>query len=562
MMDGDTSLLAASTAARTTPNDHVVLLDASGRPRGSADKATVHSCNTPLHLAVSCYVVRDDGKLLLSRRAAAKRTWPGVWTNACCGHPRPGEPITDAVRRHLRDELGLRPRRLRVALPDFAYRATMRNGIVEHELCPVHIAECDIEPVLDPDEADAAEWLSWAELIDRAEHSPESLSPWSVTQIERMSAFIDDPLEWVRREPIEPSPMPIAEGLAGLEHVARRVESVLDQFLRERELELTALDRLAAELCAPIRSLFGSGGKRLRPYIVHLGHQAVRSIDDDTDVVHAAAAVEMLHTFALLHDDVMDRSVLRRGSPTAHVQLGDLHRTTRIGGDAEWFGVSAAIVAGDLAFVWADQLLERMMCSTPTRERVRAAYDVLRHEVVVGQYLDLRLAGPCATDHQAQNVALLKSGRYTLTRPLELGAALAGGSTETVEVLRCFGDAAGVAFQLRDDVLGVFGESALTGKGACDDIRSGKASLLLVRAMELARPQQRDVLRAGLGNDALDADGVERCREAVRDSGALASIEALIDAKLAEACDVVASLPAGPRRELVSLADMLGHRQS
>ena len=467
-----------------------------------------------------------------------------------------------AVRRHLRDELGMRPTRLKVALPDFTYRATMDNGLVEHELCPVHLAECDSEPTLDPDEADVFEWVSWADLIQRAQREPDTLSPWSVLQVRRMAAFIDDPLAWVRRDAPARSSSSVSADRTSMARVTQRVEIVLDEFIAQRELELGSIDALGAELCAPIRSLVEAGGKRLRPYLVHLGHEAVREVDDGTDLAHLAAAVEMLHTFALLHDDVMDQSSLRRGAPTAHVQLGELHRSSRVSGDATWFGTSAAIIAGDLAFVWADQLLGRLECSAATMDRVRTAYDVLRLEVILGQYLDLRLAGPCATDVQAETVALLKSGRYSVTRPLELGAALAGADDATVDSLRCFGDAAGVAFQLRDDVLGVFGEATVTGKGSSEDIRSGKASLLLVRALELAKPSHRAVLQAGLGDGALDDDGVEQCREIVRASGALASIEALIVAKVDEACAAVVGLPAKPRAELTDLAELLGHRPS
>ena len=137
----------------------------------------------PLHLAFSCYVVRADGQVLLTKRSPLKRMFPSVWTNACCGHPRPGEPLTDAVCRHLRDELSLRPHAMHVVLPDFTYRAEMANGLVEHEVCPVFVAEVDTEPSLDQTEADDMLWLSWSQLQQRAIDAPESLSPWSVDQI-------------------------------------------------------------------------------------------------------------------------------------------------------------------------------------------------------------------------------------------------------------------------------------------------------------------------------------------------------------------------------------------
>ena len=146
----------------------MVLLDGRGRPSGRARKSAIHGLDTPFHLAISCYVVRADGRLLITRRAAAKKTWPGVWTNACCGHPRPDESLESAVRRHLYDELSLCADRLRVVLPDFTYRAMMDNGRVEHELCPVFIAEVSDDVVMDPDEADALEWVTWGELQRRA----------------------------------------------------------------------------------------------------------------------------------------------------------------------------------------------------------------------------------------------------------------------------------------------------------------------------------------------------------------------------------------------------------
>ena len=169
---------AACAQPRTTSaDDEVVLLDAAGNRIGTAPKREVHGPDTPLHLAVSCYIVRAGGDVLLTRRSSAKRTWPGVWTNACCGHPRPGEDIVAAARRHIRDELGVDAHRLALALPDFAYRATMDIGIVEHELCPVFVAEVVGDPLLDPDEADDFEWLPWATLVERARTTPASAQP-------------------------------------------------------------------------------------------------------------------------------------------------------------------------------------------------------------------------------------------------------------------------------------------------------------------------------------------------------------------------------------------------
>ena len=564
-------------------DDDVVLLGPAGERIGTMPKRDVHGSDTPLHLAISCYVVRADGKVLLTRRAAGKRTWPGTWTNACCGHPRPDETVVDAVHRHLFHEIGLRAVRLRLALPDFTYRAEMANGCVEHELCPVFVAEVEVEgaPVLDPDEADALEWVNWTTLVDRARSRPHALSPWSVTQIGRLTGLFTDPLEWVRSSPsalaaraTAPTPTPTQPALPSTDPFARmgdRVDRVVEAFMARADAELMALDPLASELATPIRALYRAGGKRLRPLLVHCGYTAARPDglgDDDAahdalaDVDIAAAAVEMLHTFALVHDDVMDRSHLRRGQPTTQLHFADVHAASSAGGDPDWFGASAAIVAGDLAFVWADELFDELRCPPNVVRRARAVFNELRREVIAGQYLDLRLAGPCATDQQALSVALLKSARYTVTRPLQLGAILGEADADTIAALTAYGDAIGVAFQLRDDVLGVFGDPGVMGKGACDDVRSGKSSLLLVRALELASPSGRTVLRRCLGQQHVDDDDVHRCRDAVLASGALASIEALIAAKLDEAELAIAELHPAAGTDLAALARLLAHREA
>jgi isopentenyl-diphosphate delta-isomerase len=140
-----------------TAVEQVVLLDESGRPTGVAAKQDVHHADTPLHLAFSCYVLDPQGRLLVTRRALDKRTWPGVWTNTCCGHPAPGERVEDAVVRRTRQELGIELRDVRVVLPDFRYRAVMDDGTVENEICPVYAATCSDPEALQPDPDEVAD---------------------------------------------------------------------------------------------------------------------------------------------------------------------------------------------------------------------------------------------------------------------------------------------------------------------------------------------------------------------------------------------------------------------
>lgn len=174
------------------PLEHVVLVDRSGRPSGSMPKSEVHTADTPLHLAFSVYVFDAAGRLLVTRRALSKLTWPGVWSNSCCGHVQPGEAPAEAARRRLREELSLAPTSLHVVLPEFAYRATSPEGIVENEICPVFVARVDRDPVVDPDEVAEWTWTGWDAFRSVAELTPWALSPWSVLQAAQLPT---DPLD-------------------------------------------------------------------------------------------------------------------------------------------------------------------------------------------------------------------------------------------------------------------------------------------------------------------------------------------------------------------------------
>lgn len=177
--------------------EQVVLLDEQGRGIGVADKATVHHQETPLHLAFSCYVFNSRGEFMLTRRARAKKTWPGVVTNSCCGHPAPAESLTDAVVRRLADELGLPAApSVDLLLPKFRYRATMSDGVVENEMCPVFRAIIDADPAPDPSEVDEYGWVSWPLFVSLVTGGELSVSPWCLEQVPQLTALGQDPLTW------------------------------------------------------------------------------------------------------------------------------------------------------------------------------------------------------------------------------------------------------------------------------------------------------------------------------------------------------------------------------
>ena len=301
--------------------------------------------------------------------------------------------------------------------------------------------------------------------------------------------------------------------------VAARVEARLEAVLDE---EAARWSELTPDLAAPLealRVLVMAGAKRLRPAFCYWGYVGAGGDGDDERVIDAGAAFEFLQAFALVHDDVMDGSSTRRGSRTAHLVFADRHQAEVWRGERRRFGEGVAILIGDLAHVYADVLLR----SAPTS--VLAVWDELRIELNVGQYLDILGTARGDTDPEvARRIARYKSGKYTIERPLHVGAALAGRHDELRVALSGYGDPLGEAFQLRDDVLGAFGESELTGKPVGDDLREGKPTPLLALATQRADDAQRAVL-AGVGDLDLTDGAISRIQDVLVATGAVDAVE-------------------------------------
>ncbi len=350
-------------------------------------------------------------------------------------------------------------------------------------------------------------------------------------------------------------PVPIPPSLLT---VAERVESRLDALLAA---ETTRWAELSQDLVPPLeslRTLVMGGGKRLRPAFCYWGYRAADGDPDDVTVIDAGAAFEMLQAFALVHDDVMDGSATRRGARTAHLAFGDRHVGAVWRGEARRFGEGVAILIGDLAHVYADRLM------AGTGGTVRAVWDELRIELNVGQYLDILGTARGDTDHEAaRRIARYKSGKYTIERPLHIGAALAGRLDLLEAPLSGYGDPLGEAFQLRDDLLGAFGEEAATGKPVGDDLREGKPTPLLAVATEQADPAQSEVL-SDVGREDLDADAVGRIQEVLVDTGAVARIESSIDDLTGRAIEAIkgAGITDDAREALIDLAQFVAWRDA
>ena len=348
------------------------------------------------------------------------------------------------------------------------------------------------------------------------------------------------------------------------------IQGTLADFLAAQIGSLDSIDPALGRFARTARDLVLAGGKRLRPVFAYWGWRGLAGPDEPLEpALPAFAALELMHTFALVHDDVMDQSATRRGLPTAHRILAGQHEHDGSLGDSERFGTSAAILIGDLCLVWADQLLAR--AGGPPS--VRAYYDRMRVEAIAGQYLDvLGESQPGAWSvERALLVARHKTASYTVQRPLQFGLALTGlARPETEEVYGRYGLAVGEAFQLRDDLLGVYGDPAITGKPAGDDLRSGKPTALLMLARKLATPAQRAELTldpAGAVNPADGSGGsttarIERRARVIAETGAPARLEAMIQERVADGVAALAGAPIheSARTALIELAVRVTHR--
>ena len=307
------------------------------------------------------------------------------------------------------------------------------------------------------------------------------------------------------------------------------IEDTLRTFVDQQSSWLDALGEDARRLVEHAR-ISVSGGKRLRASFCWWGHLAVAVPEDPDALLRACASLELLHASALVHDDVMDASDVRRGRPATHRAFESLHRELRWSAGAEQYGVAAAILLGDLLLSWSDELLRTSGLPAAQVLEALGYFDLTRSEVVTGQFLDVSAQARATSDVDlAMTVLRYKSAKYSVERPLHIGAALAGAGSTTMAQLSRFGLPLGEAFQLRDDLLGVFGDPEETGKPAGDDLSEGKRTVLVALALDALPPADRAHLDASLGKP-LTADEVAELRQLIDRSGAHEQVEDVIAA--------------------------------
>ncbi|MGA1240605.1 MAG: polyprenyl synthetase family protein, partial [Ilumatobacteraceae bacterium] len=347
-----------------------------------------------------------------------------------------------------------------------------------------------------------------------------------------------------------------------LKSVATRVESRLSEFLQDEQDRWSALD---GDLNAPLGELtrlVAAGGKRLRPAFCYLAFVGVGGDENSKQLLDTQAALELLHASALLHDDIIDGSLTRRGEPTSHTRYIAKHLDSKWAGEARRFGEGAVILIGDLAFVYADQLM------TGVNSMTAKVWNEMRIEVNIGQYLDLLGSAQRERNlNKAERVCRYKSGKYTVERPLHLGATLAAPEQADVllEQLSNFGLPLGDAFQMRDDVLGAFGDtsSSLTGKPIGDDLREGKPTPLLAMACERATVAQREVLDR-VGAPQISHQEISDIQQVIIETGALDALETKISMLVEQSVNAVSksSLDESSKSRLIELAEFVASRKN
>lgn len=327
-----------------------------------------------------------------------------------------------------------------------------------------------------------------------------------------------------------------------------RVQHALDDHLDAQRQTLAALGDPMTPFVDSIAELL-AGGKRLRAAFLYWGWRSLGGADDEA-VVKAASAMEIFQAAALLHDDVMDNSDLRRGRPTAHRSFATRHHDHGWSGDSERFGHAAAILAGDLCLCWTDEVFSTSGLPGSALRRARPEFDRMRTQLMGGQFLDMLegARGWHDLDHAQRlehclTVIRFKSARYSVEQPLLIGALAAGAGPSILAGLQRYGSALGQAFQLRDDVLGVFGDPGETGKPAGDDLREGKHTVLIAHALEHAQTPDVALLTSSLGNPDLDAVAVAECRRALIESTALERTETMISEGAREALQALQDTP-------------------
>ena len=337
------------------------------------------------------------------------------------------------------------------------------------------------------------------------------------------------------------------------------IDLALSKFVAQEIKELLNIGEELIPVGEALSRFILDGGKRLRPLFALLGYLGGGNEPSDAEL-NAAAALELIHVCALIHDDLMDGSDTRRGAPSIHKEFERWHRQNGRSGSPQQYGASAAILLGDLALVWAEKALYQSGLKSDQLLRATSIFSELQIELMAGQFLDVHEQSSLTSNiDRSRKIARFKSGKYTIERPLHFGAAISGDSS-LQKPYSNYGIPLGEAFQLRDDILGVFGESKVTGKPTGDDLLEGKRTVLIAKTFELAGAQGALTLTQVLGNRDASPEMIEKCKVLIKDCGALTHVEKLIEDLVSQSLNAVSGL----KNELLlaRMAEIVTKRES
>lgn len=349
----------------------------------------------------------------------------------------------------------------------------------------------------------------------------------------------------------------------------KSVSAELSTWFSTQKKAALAIDEAAGDLVEAIASL-STGGKRLRAQLLYWGWRCLGGTATSQVPLKAAAALELFQTAALIHDDIIDRSDTRRSMPSVHKQLEKIHADQHWEQDPVHFGVSAGVLTGDLALTWSEQLFNQALAMAHYPQEAAHDFHQMRTEVMIGQYLDIHAevasayVQPQDAQRRALDVLRFKSAKYSAEHPVALGALLAGGSTEEVNKCREFALALGEAFQIRDDILGIFGDPAITGKPAGDDLREGKRTVIVAIHLAQSSTEEKQALVRVLGKTNSTPAEIAQARQALTSSGALHAAETLVAQLHRKAGHGIDNLDAEPlvTTALHNILDLAVHRDN
>ena len=348
---------------------------------------------------------------------------------------------------------------------------------------------------------------------------------------------------------------------SGVDPLREAINNSLVQFVDRENEYLRSIGSELFPVADALKKFLLDSGKRFRPLFAAAGYVGSGGILDASSI-NAVASIELVHVCALIHDDVMDGSDTRRGAPSIHKLFEKIHHDNSLKGSAEQFGIASAILLGDLALVWASKALHESGMPTQSLLRAFPLYDEMRVELMAGQYLDVyEQALASESIERSLKVARFKSGKYSIERPLHFGAALASGSN--MQAYSDYGIPLGEAFQLRDDLLGVFGDPSQTGKPAGDDLREGKRTVLIAATLERSSAIQKEQINALLGKSDLSMDEVEQLRSIITSTGAADFVENMITSLTGQALNSLETptITSDAKKFLVHMSDVATKRK-